>query len=170
MRQARLGAVLLVAALGMAGSAAGGREASGLERTPHFLIVRVRGPFDEVMLLFQEAIKRRNYGITGINDLDEALGRRAADMGGAASPYQRYKVIGFCNLTLADEAIRLNPHAGTLLPCRAVVFRRPGADETVIVAIRPSFLVNAVRAPGMERIMEQVEADIHTILKDVSGG
>ena len=50
MRRAWAGAVLLLAALALAGSADGGGEVSELERTPHFLVVRVSGPFDEVML------------------------------------------------------------------------------------------------------------------------
>lgn len=129
----------------------------------------------ELVARVAERLKERGVPVElviypgAFNDLDDILGRRAADVGGATLPYQHYKVIGFCNLTLADEAIRLNPYAGAFLPCRAVVFRPLGAGETIIVTARPSFLVNAVRVPGMERIMEQAEADIQAILKDVSG-
>ena len=134
MRRAWAGAVLLLAALALAGSADAGGEVSELERTPHFLVVRVSGPFDEVMLLLQEAIKRRNYGITSINNLDDTLSRRAAETGGTGSPYQHYKVIGFCNLTLADDALRRHPYVGAFLPCRAAVYQSAGERSTTIVA------------------------------------
>ena len=168
MRRAWAGAVILLAALALAGSADGGGEVSELERTPHFLVVRVSGPFDEVMLLLQEAIKRRNYGITSINNLDDTLSRRAAETGGTGSPYQHYKVIGFCNLTLADDALRRHPYVGAFLPCRAAVYQSAGERSTTIVAVRPTVLVPALHGAGLEAVMAQAEIDLVGILTDVS--
>lgn len=135
--------------------------------TPALFIVRVPGEFDEVMALLREAIQRRNYVVTGVNELDETLERRAADVGAPALGYERYKVVGFCNLTLADEAVRANPHVGAFLPCRAAVYRERGARETTIVAFRPSFLAAAL-GEGIQRVMRQVEADLLAILSEVA--
>jgi uncharacterized protein (DUF302 family) len=158
--------VVLAALLGPA-SAARPQAAGRVEQTPHLFIVRSRGSFDDVLTTLQEAIKRRNYVVTSINDLDDTLRRRGADVGGPSFDYERYKVVGFCNLTLADEAIRVNPHVGAFLPCRAVVYRERGARETTVVALRPHFLAPALGAP-MERVMRQAEADILAILAEVA--
>jgi uncharacterized protein (DUF302 family) len=162
MRRAATGLLLVLSLL----SAPAGAQ-TALERTPAFFVLRLKAPFDDVMLLLQEAIKRRNYAVTGVNDLDDALARRAADVAGPPLPYERYKVVGFCSLTLADVALRLTPYVGALMPCRAVVFRSPGKDETVVVAFRPSFLVPALGA-GLERVMAQAEQDVLEILGEIA--
>jgi uncharacterized protein (DUF302 family) len=138
-----------------------------VERTPYLLMVRVKAPFDDVMTTLQEAIKRRNYVITGINNMDDILARRSADIGGPALEYERYRIVGFCNLTFADEGVRRNPNVGVFLPCRALVYRARGATETTVVAVRPTFLIPALGGAGMKELMERAEADILAILEEV---
>lgn len=168
-RHARARAIpwLAVMALLGPGDMASAQPRGRVAETPALFIVRVPGEFDEVMTLLREAIQRRNYVVTGINELDETLERRAADVGAPPLAYERYKVVGFCNLTLADAAVRANPHVGAFLPCRAAVYRERGARETTIVAFRPSFLAAAL-GEGIQRVMRQVEADLLAILVEVA--
>ena len=148
-------------------SASAGAQPSAVERTPHLLIVRVKAPFDDVMTSLQEAIKRRNYVVTGINNMDDILARRSADIAGPPLPYERYKIVGFCNLTLADEGVRRNPHVGVFFPCRALVYKARGTAETTVVALRPTFLIPALGGAGLKGVMERAEADILGILEEV---
>jgi uncharacterized protein (DUF302 family) len=164
MRRALAGALLL---LETAAIPALGQQRPGVEQTPQLFIVRVPASFDDVMTSLQEAIKRRNYVVTGINNMDETLAQRSHDIGGPPLPWARYKVVGFCNLTLADEAVRLNPAVGAFLPCRAVVYQERGARETIVVALRPSFIGQAL-GERMEGVMRQTEADILAILAEVA--
>lgn len=164
MRRALACALLL---LETAAIPALGQQRPGVEQTPQLFIVRVPASFDDVMTSLQEAIKRRNYVVTGINNMDETLARRSADIGGPSLEYERYKIVGFCNLTLAAEAVRLNPFVGAFLPCRAVVYQQRGARETTVVAFRPSFIGQAL-GERMEGVMRQAEADILAILVEVA--
>jgi uncharacterized protein (DUF302 family) len=163
MRPVLLGLALLVVLWPGPGS---GQPA--VEQTDHFFVVRRQAPFEDVMSVLQEAIKRRNYAITGVNHLDDTLARRAADVAGPELPYARYKVVGFCNLTLADEAVRLSPHVGAFMPCRAVVFQVRGSPETVVVAFRPTALGLALGDGGLGPVMERAERDVWLILTEVA--
>ena len=164
MRRALAGALLLIETATLPALA---QRRAEVERTPQLFILRVPGSFDDVMTSLQEAIKRRNYVVTGINNLDETLAQRSRDVGGPPLSWERYKVVGFCNLTLVDEAIRRNPAVGAFLPCRAVVYQARGVRETTVVAFRPSFVAQAL-GERMESVMQQVEADILAILAEVA--
>jgi uncharacterized protein (DUF302 family) len=151
------------------GAVAARAESGAVHQEGAYLVVSVRAPFDEVLVLLQEAIKRRNYAVTGVNNLDDTLARRAADVAGPAPPYERYKIVGFCNLSLADAVLRDDPLVGALMPCRAVVFKRQGAPETVVAALRPRALAAALGTRGLDAVLEQLEADVVAILDDIAG-
>lgn len=171
MRRALPGALVLGVALALAVTAdrTEAQGAARVERTPRLFIVRAPGAFDDVLATLLAEIRRRNYTVTDVNHLDDALARRAGDVGAPPPGYERYKIVGFCNLTLAGEAIRLDPHVGALLPCRAVVFKRPGVPETTIAVFRPGFLAAALELRGMQRVLEAAEADVLAILATVAG-
>lgn len=171
MRRALPGALVLSVAIAMAVGAdrTAAQATARVERTPQLFIVRVPGAFDDVLAVFLEEIKRRNYVVTGVNHLDDTLARRLAAIGGAPLGYERYKIVGFCNLALAEKAIRQDPHVGALMPCRAVVFKRPGVPETTIATFRPSFLATALGLQGMDRLLGEADADILAILARMVG-
>lgn len=165
----RAAAPALALAVMLLGLAAASAQPPGVEQTPQLFIVRSRQSFDDVMMSLEEAIKRRNWMVTGINHMDDTLRRRAADLGDPAPDFERYKIVGLCNLTLADHAIRANPYVGVFLPCRALIYRARGTSETVVVTFRPSFLAPALG--GVERmgpVMAQAEADLLAILAEVA--
>jgi len=165
MRRVLAGAILL---LETAVVPAVAQPRPGVEQTPQLFIVRVAASFDDVMTSLQEAIKRRNYVVTGINNLDDTLAQRSRDIGGPSPTWAHYKVVGFCNLTLADEALRRNPSVGAFMPCRAVVYQERGVRETTVIAVRPSFMGQGF-GERMEGLMQQVELDILAILTEVAG-
>jgi uncharacterized protein (DUF302 family) len=164
MRPVLVGALLLLEAALVPALA---QPRPGVEQTPQLFILRLSGSFDDVMTSLQEAIKRRNYVVTGVNNLDDTLARRSRDVGGPPLPWTRYKVVGFCNLTLADEALRHDPSVGAFMPCRAVVYEEPGTREITIIAFRPSFVGQGF-GERMAGLMRQVEADILAILAEVA--
>ncbi len=171
MRRALPGALALSVALVVAAVAdrSAAQAPTRVERTAQLFIVRVPGAFDDVLAAFLEEIKRRNYTVTGVNHLDDTLARRAPDVGAEPFGYEHYKIVGFCNLTLAEKAIRREPHVGAFMPCRAVVFKRPGVAETTIAAFRPTALAAALGLQGMDRLLAEVEADVLAILTTVAG-
>lgn len=160
-----LGVVIPALLLG-GGSRAG--ERSGVERSEVFLTLRVRAPFDEVLADVQAAVARRNWAMASINNLDDTLRGRAADRG-RTFDFDHYKIVSFCNLTLADEVLRTEPYVGAFMPCRLAMFVRKGSGEVVLVTVRPTFLARLFPSPEIRRLAELVEGDILAILEMVAG-
>jgi uncharacterized protein (DUF302 family) len=162
MRALLAGLLLLPAA-----AAAWAGERPRLERTEELLVLTVRGPLDDVLAAVETALARANYPLASTNHLDDTLRRRAADLGGRFD-FDHYKIVSFCNLTLADEALRADPAVGAFMPCRLVLFARKGSPEVVLVTMRPTFLARVFRSPEMRQLALRVEADVTAILEMVA--
>lgn len=152
-------AVLLLIARG---SGAAG-ESRGVELTEEFFVLRVKGPLPEVLAALEAAIARRNYFVAGTNHLDDTLRRRAAELG-TRFDFDHYKILSFCNLTLAAEALKAHPYVGAFMPCRLAVFALKGSPAVLIVTMRPTFLSRLFKSPEVQRLASQVEADVLAIL------
>jgi uncharacterized protein (DUF302 family) len=115
------------------------------------------------MTALEQAIQRLNYSIGRVNDLDDALRRRASELGGSFE-FDRYKILSFCNLTMAAEALAADPRVGALMPCRLAVFAPRGSSQVVVVTPRPTFLLGPSPPEALRRLAAQVEADVLEIL------
>lgn len=168
LRRSSLAMVALLPALLLVARGSGeAGERRSVERTEGLLVLTVKGPIQEVLTALQTAIARRNYFVAGINHLDDTLRRRAADLG-KPFDFDHYKILSFCNLTLADEGLRADPNLGAFMPCRLAVFVRKGRAEVTIVAMRPTFVSRALQTPEVQRLAAQVEADVVAILEMVA--
>ena len=152
---------LLVPAIAAAG------ERPRIERTEDLFVLRVRSPLPEVLAAVETAIARQNYFVAGTNHIDDTLRRRAADLGGSFE-FDHYKILSFCSLTLANEALRADPAVGVFMPCRLVLFARKGSPEVTILTMRPTFLSRVFRSSAVERLASRVEADVVAILEMVA--
>ena len=166
-RRAFLAAALLPALLVLAPGSGQAGEGGNIERTEELLVLRVKGPIQDVLTALQTAIARRNYFLAGTNHLDDALRRRAADLG-RSFDFDHYKILSFCNLTLADEALGADPAVGAFMPCRLVLFSSKGSPEVVILTMRPTFLARVFRSTEVQRLATRVEADVVAILEMVA--
>lgn len=159
-----VGPLLGGALLGMALGASAVAEPRGrLETAEALFVLRVPAPFADVLGALEAAVQRRNYALGRTNDLDDALRARARVVG-APFDFEHYKVVSFCNLTLAAEALAADPHVGALMPCRLAVYVRPGSAEVVVVAMRPTYLLGAWAPEALRRLAARVEADLLAIL------
>ena len=154
-----------VLAGGLCLAAAAGASAGSprLETSEEYFVLRIEAPFGEVMASLEAAIQRRNYSVGRVNDLDDTLRRRARDLGGTFA-FDHYKVLSFCNLTLAAEVLEADPRIGALMPCRLAVFVPKGSAEVVVVTLRPTYLLRVSRSEILRRLAAQLEADILGIL------
>lgn len=167
-RGSALAAVALLPALLLLARGSGeAGERGSVERTEELLVLTVKGPIQEVLTTLQAAIARRNYFVAGINHLDDTLRRRAADLG-RSFDFDHYKILSFCNLTLADEALAADPAVGAFMPCRLVLYSRKGSPEVVILTMRPTFLARVFRSTEVQRLATRVEADVVAILEMVA--
>lgn len=79
-----------------------------------------RKTFDEVVEDLDFAIGEQNFRIVGRNDIGQGI--RARGKPG----FPRAIVLQFCNLTLAQEALEIDPGMITHMPCRIAVYEHGG--------------------------------------------
>ncbi len=129
-----------------------------------YLTVKVKGKFSRVFKDLKKAIRVNNFFVGDITDLDAGLKKR----GGLASVgVSHYKIIGFCNLTLAAQALAINPDIGVFMPCRLAVYQKIGSDEVTISAMRPSYMARVFKEPKVKKLAAKLERVLMRILDDV---
>jgi uncharacterized protein (DUF302 family) len=72
--------------------------------------------FEDVVFDLEFAITQRNLRITARNDIGRGIRARGA------KDFPQAMIIHFCNLSLAQEALELDPLFITYMPCRAAVY------------------------------------------------
>jgi len=106
-------------------------------------------PFEEVIALTTEALKKQGFGIITLIDVKETLKQKIG------VEFPAYRILGACNPTLAHEALRLESKVGTMLPCNVVV-RDAGDGNTEVAAIDPVASMQAIDNPELKRAAEGV--------------
>jgi len=107
------------------------------------------GPFEEVVALTTEALKKQGFGIITLIDVKETLKQKIG------VEFPAYRILGACNPTLAHEALKLESKVGTMLPCNVVV-RDAGDGNTEVAAIDPVASMQAIDNPELKRAAEGV--------------
>jgi len=106
-------------------------------------------PFEEVIALTTEALKKQGFGIITLIDVKETLKQKIG------VEFPAYRILGACNPTLAHEALKLESKVGTMLPCNVVV-RDAGDGNTEVAAIDPVASMQAIDNPELKRAAEGV--------------
>jgi uncharacterized protein (DUF302 family) len=158
-----VGLVLLLPANGVAAA-----EPPRLEQTEDLLILKIPGKFDEVMEWLKDAIRGRNYFLTGVTHVDEGMSKRAELMK-VPFDFAHYKVVGYCTLTIGVQALQQDPHIGAFMPCRFAVYQPKNQDLVTIVSLRPTYMSRVFRSAEVRRLAQLVETDTIQILKAVAG-
>ena len=104
--------------------------------------------FDEAVTRAIAALKTEGFGVLTDIDVRETMKKKI----GVDIP--SYRILGACNPTLAYEALKLENHVGTMLPCNVIVYERDGGGATV-VAIDPSQTM-AAQDPKLVEIAAEV--------------
>lgn len=158
-----VGLILLLSAAGVSAA-----EAPKVEQTEDLLILKVPGKFEEVLDWLKDAIRARNYFLTGITNVDEGMSKRAELMK-VPFDFAHYKVIGYCALTIGVQALQQDPNIGAFMPCRFAVYQPKNQEAVTIVSLRPTYMSRVFRNLEVQRLAQQVEADTIAILKAVAG-
>jgi len=77
-----------------------------------------------------------------------------------------YKILGACNPKFAHQALLVEPHIGTMLPCN-VIIRVNDKGETEVAAIDPIASMQAVTNPDLAGIAGQVRQLLAGIIEEV---
>jgi len=77
-----------------------------------------------------------------------------------------YKILGACNPHFAHQALQVEPHIGTMLPCNLII-RVNEAGETEVAAIDPVASMQAVTNPDLAGIAGQVRQLLERVVEEI---
>jgi len=82
-------------------------------------------PFDKVDYLIREALSKVGFGIISEIDIQKTF-KEKLDI-----DYNRYTVLGACNPSLANEALKIEPEVGMLMPCNIIFWENRDKSVTI---------------------------------------
>ncbi|MFO7578546.1 MAG: DUF302 domain-containing protein [Pelovirga sp.] len=77
--------------------------------------------------------------------------------------YPPYKILGACNPSFAYQALQVEPHVGTMLPCNVILRELPeGSIE--VSAVDPLASMQAISNPQLRSIAEQIRDKLKEVI------
>ncbi len=106
------------------------------------------------------ALKTEGFGVLTDIDVKETMKKKIdADI-------PSYRILGACNPKLAYEALKLESHVGTMLPCNVIV-RDAGNGQTEVAAIDPVASMMAIDNPALKVAAEEVRAKLERVIANL---
>ena len=162
------GMVILAIALLSAPPALPDDPADRKGRRGEYLWVKtVHGDFEDVLATIRTAAGSKNFPVTNVRNYKERFDKRLSLTGGEKLPYAQYRVLEVCNVMLGIESLRKDPRMGVFMPCRIVIYSRPGSDEITLMTVNPFFMPRILGNPELESIARRVEEVILEIFDAV---
>ena len=124
---------------------------------PYYIERTLAVAFDEAVSRTVDALKTEGFGVLTEIDVKETLKKKI----GVDFPH--YRILGACNPTMAYEALMLENHVGTMLPCNVIV-RDAGNGQTEVAAINPVASMQAIDNPALKVAAEQVRAKLERVI------
>jgi uncharacterized protein (DUF302 family) len=116
--------------------------------------------FDDGVVRAVDALKAEGFGVLTDIDVKETMKKKInVDI-------PNYRILGACNPTLAYEALKLENHVGTMLPCNVIV-RDAGNGQTEVAAIDPVASMMAIDNPALRIAAQEVRAKLERAIKNL---
>lgn len=77
-----------------------------------------------------------------------------------------YKILGACNPHFAYQALQVEPHIGTMLPCNAIL-RATSEGVVEVSAVDPLASMQAIDCPELESIAGQVRNKLKKVIAEL---
>lgn len=114
--------------------------------------------FDEAVARTVAALKTEGFGVLTDIDVKETMKKKI----GVDMP--SYRILGACNPALAYEALKLESHVGTMLPCNVIV-RDAGDGQTEVAAIDPVASMQSIDNPALKVAAQEVRARLERVIE-----
>ncbi len=115
----------------------------------------VKLPFEEVIAVVTEELKKEGFGILTRIDVKEKF-KEKLDI-----DFKKYVILGTCNPASAHKAIVAEENIGLMLPCNVIVYEKE--DKTVVSIIKPTVAMQVIE----NEELKQIAGDVETKLKNV---
>lgn len=118
--------------------------------------------YDDALARLPDALKQEGFGIITQIDIQETF---KAKLG---VDFQRYKIFGACNPSIAHTALMKDPRVGVLLPCNVVVYETD-KGRAVLGAVDPmQTLATGSEDPALIELARDVAARLARVLEGFS--
>lgn len=121
---------------------------------------KVSRPFEQIVALLPEALKKEGFGILTQIDVTDTL-KKKLDV-----DFRKYMIFGACNPSLAYQAFQKEDNIGLLLPCNVIVHEKE--SDTYLSVIRPTVSMSSINNPSLEEIAEEVESRLKKVFDSIN--
>ncbi len=116
--------------------------------------------FDDALIKVAEELKKEGFGILTEVDVKETL-KKKIDV-----DFRKYKILGACNPTFANNALSVEDNLGVLLPCNFVV-QENKEGKTQISSVNPAVSMQSVENPNLEPIAKEVSERLSRVMENL---
>ena len=115
----------------------------------------VKLPFEEVITVVTEGLKKEGFGILTKIDVKEKFKKKLG------IEFKKYMILGACNPPSAHKAILAEENIGLMLPCNVIVYEKE--NKTAISIIKSTVAMEMIKNDELK----QIAVDVETKLKKV---
>ncbi|MBA7503828.1 hypothetical protein ES706_02449 [subsurface metagenome] len=119
----------------------------------------VKLPFEEVIAVVTEELKKEGFGILTRIDVKEKFKEKLG------IDFKKYVILGACNPASAHKAIVAEENIGLMLPCNVIVYEKE--DKTVVSIIKPTVAMRMIENEELKQIATQVETKLKNVFDSI---
>jgi uncharacterized protein (DUF302 family) len=116
--------------------------------------------FDDAIARVTEALKKEGFGVLTEIDVKATLKKKLN------VNFRNYRILGACNPGFAYQALQAEDKIGTMLPCNVIV-QELASGKVEVAAIDPIASVQAIENPELDRIAEEVQAKLESVIDNL---
>jgi uncharacterized protein (DUF302 family) len=117
-------------------------------------------PFEQVVGLVTEALKKEGFGILTTIDVKEKLKEKLG------VDFRKYLILGACSPKHAHQALLAEENIGLMLPCNVVIYEKD--SKTVVSVVKPTAMMSMLDNPKLATIAETVEGLLKKVFDAVT--
>jgi len=119
----------------------------------------VKLPFEEMIAVVTEELKKEGFGILTRIDVQEKFKEKLG------IDFKKYVILGACNPASAHKAIVAEENIGLMLPCNVIVYEKK--DKTVVSIIKPTVAMRMIENEELKQIATQVETKLKNVFDSI---
>jgi len=133
-------------------------EKARLSSEPMILTTTAQGKnMEEAVTALNQAIVNHNYTFVRQQAIDSRLVPYAEEV-------RSVRLVYFCNFNKMDQALRLDPRATQMLPCRVTLVETPNGVD--LIAVNPAWVSRDM--PALHAVCQELKQDYLAILDEAS--
>ncbi|MFP4528395.1 MAG: DUF302 domain-containing protein [Candidatus Kapaibacterium sp.] len=120
----------------------------------------IESDFDSAIEKATQALSEEGFGVLTEINVAETFHKKLS------VEFRKYKILGACNPQYAYKAISAEDKIGTMLPCNVIV-QEIGPNKIEIAAVDPIASMQAVGAPELGPIAEEVQYKLKKVINSL---